>query len=44
LINPLLLTCLKQREGDHAVQGRLYGVRGSKVIIDSPATLTAILA
>jgi hypothetical protein len=25
------------------VQGMWFGVRGSKVIIDSPATLTAIL-
>jgi hypothetical protein len=30
--------------GKLTVQGMWYGVRGSKVIIDSPSTLTAIIA
>ena len=30
--------------GKLTVQGTWYGVRGSKVIIDSPSTLTAIIA
>jgi hypothetical protein len=30
--------------GTQTVQGMWYGVRGSKVIIDSPSTLTAVVA
>jgi hypothetical protein len=39
LVVPVPLTTTKQ-----VIQGMWLGVRGSKVIIDSPATLSAIVA
>ena len=39
LVVPVPLAPTKQ-----TIQGMWYGVRGSKVIIDSPSTLTAVVA